>query len=104
MVPAAAMSFQMTSNWVTSPCTPTGNVCAFWVLVRMRANRNSLQENVNTMTAAAKRPGHASGSSTSRKAVQRPAPSVNAASSISRGISDRNPFSIQMVNGRFTSE
>ena len=104
MVPAADISFQMTSNCVTSPCTPTGNVCAFGVLVRMRANKNSLHENVKTMTAAANSPGQASGRSTRRKAVQRLAPSVKAASSSSRGISERNPFSIHIVNGRLKSE
>ena len=98
------MSFQMISNWVTRPWTPTGNVCAFGVLVRMSANRNSLQENEKTMTPAARSPGVASGRRMCRNAVQRLAPSASAASSISRGISVRKPFNIQIVNGRLNSE
>src|SRR5438445_818659 len=104
ITPAAAMSFQMISNWVTSPWTPTGKVCAFGVAVRIRAKRNSLQANVKTIVAAAIIPGNASGSSTRRNDVQRLAPSTSAASSSSSGISARKPFSIQMANGKLNSE
>ena len=94
----------MISNWVTSPWTPTGNVWAFGVAVRINAKRNSLQANVKTIVAAAISPGNASGSSTRRKEVHRLAPSTSAASSSSSGISARKPFSIQMANGKLNSE
>src|ERR1700730_1724752 len=104
MTPEAAMSFQMISNWVTSPWTPTGKVCEFGVAVRISAKRNSLHANVKTMVAAAIRPGAASGSSTRGNEVQRFAPSTRAASSSSIGISARKPLSIQMANGRLNNE
>src|SRR5438874_526778 len=104
ITPAAAIWFQMIANWVTKPCTPTGNVWAFGVAVRIRANRNSLQAKVKTMMPAAMMPGAASGSSTRRNAVQRLAPSTSATSSTSSGISARNPLSIQIANGRLKSE
>ena len=98
------MSFQMISNWVTRPCTPTGNVCEFGVAVRMRANRNSLHANVKMMMPAAMIPGAARGSRMRQNAIQRLAPSTSAASSNSSGISVRNPFSIQMAKGRLNRE
>src|SRR2546429_496259 len=104
MTPDAAMSFQMISNWVTSPWTPTGNVWECGVAVRISAKRNSLHAKVKTMVAAAMSPGAASGSSTRRKEVHRLAPSTRAASSSSIGISARKPFNIQMANGKLNSE
>src|SRR5713226_204639 len=104
ITPAAAISFQMISNWVTRPWTPTGKVWAFGVAVRIRANRNSLQAKVNTMVAAAISPGVASGRSTRRKEVHRLAPSTRATSSIPIGISARKPLSIQIAKGRLKSE
>src|ERR1700730_17673449 len=104
ITPDAAMSFQMISNWVTRPWTPTGKVWAFGVAVRISAKRNSLQAKVNTIVAAAIKPGAASGSSTRRNAVHRLAPSTRAASSSSSGISAKKPLSIQMAKGRLKSE
>src|ERR1700730_840521 len=104
ITPDAAMSFQMISNWVTRPWTPTGKVWAFGVAVRISAKRNSLQAKVNTIVAAASRPGNASGSSTWRNALHRFAPSMRAASSSSMGISARKPFSIQIAKGKLNSE
>ena len=98
------MSFQMISNCVTRPWTPTGKVCALGVAVKISANRNSLHAKVKMMMPAAMIPGAASGISTRQKAIQRVAPSTSAASSSSSGISVRNPFSIQMANGRLNSE
>src|SRR3989454_11838271 len=81
MTPEAAMSFQMISNWVTRPCTPTGNVCEFGVAVRMRANRNSLHANVKMMMPAAMIPGAARGSRMRQNAIQRLGAEANGGSS-----------------------
>ena len=56
MTAAAAISFQMISNCVTSPATPTGNVWAWGVAVRMKANWNSAQSKAKTMIPAARTP------------------------------------------------
>src|SRR5207248_4441305 len=104
MTPDAAMSFQMISNWVTSPWTPTGKVCDCGVAVRISAKRNSLHAKVKTMVAAAMSPGAASGRSTRREEVHRLAPSTSVASSSSSGISARNPFNIQMAKGKLNRE
>ena len=100
MTPPAAMSFQMISNWVTSPWTPTGKVIDCGVAVRMKAKRNSAQSKAKTITPAARTPVEASGSRTCRKACKRVPPSTRAASSTSAGICSRKPLSIQMASGR----
>ena len=48
-------------------------------------------------------PGHVIGTITRRNDCSRPAPSIIAASSISRGISMKKLRSIQMVKGWFTA-
>ena len=75
----------------------TGSVQLDWVSTL--TNRNSLYASSSVKSAVEMIPGHARGTITLRKAVNRLAPSIIADSSKSLGMSMKKLRSIQMVNG-----
>ncbi len=73
------------------------------VCVRVSAKRNSVHEKMKHSTAVAATPPTAIGATILRKIVQREAPSISAASSISTGMSSKKLFSSRTASGRFIS-
>ena len=76
---------------------PTGRVQL--ICVRMRASKKSLYASSKVNKPVVMMPGHMIGTMTETKERRRPAPSIMAASSISRGISMKKLRSIQIVKG-----
>ena len=98
---AAAQTLARNRPWlVTKPVRNTGAVCAT-VAVSTRANSSSFQLKMKQISDVAAMPGMTTGATTSRSVRMRPAPSIDAASSISTGTSARNERIIHTAIGRF---
>src|SRR5919107_113446 len=98
---AAAHSWARNRPWlVTKLVRNTGAVSAT-VAVRTRANSSSFQLKMKQIRAVAAMPGMTTGAITERSVRVRLAPSIEAASSISTGTSDRKERIIHTAIGRF---
>src|SRR3954449_1080661 len=90
---------QSVPNTVLNVDSHTGSVCLSESRMNTSAYRNSFHAVMNANTDVATRPGPSSGSTTRRKAPNRPQPSTIAASSSSNGMPATNPRSVHTVNG-----
>src|SRR5690625_1939456 len=96
ITPTAAISRHATPVIDRNKLTVVGKVVEL-ELVKNRANTNSFQEKITQNIAVAISPGNARGKSMRINTWNLEQPSIKAASSISSGISSKNPPIIHMV-------
>src|SRR5258708_9110592 len=99
IVADALLPPQSTDTAPIKPKIVTGNVLVL-TFVNTTENRNSFHEKSMQSTVVAASPGAASGSTIRQNAPHREQPSIRAASSSSTIISLKNPYIIQITNGR----
>ena len=87
------------SQQVTCSARATGIVFDEGEGASNNANKNSFQENIYANIIVAINPGAERGKVILINAPKEEHPSINAASSISRGISKKKPLIIQIING-----
>src|SRR6476469_843394 len=97
--PAAAITVYCVLKSVAKFAATTGIVFAALVLVRNNANMNSFHAVMNEKTAAATRPGAATGRNTDHIVRNHPQRSTRAASSSSLGTDRKKSLRIQIVIG-----
>ena len=85
--------------WLEKFCTPSGRVCRLTSPRTSSGRRNAFQLATNARMPTVTTAGRDSGSTIRQRKPSRPAPSMAAASSSSRGMADRNGRRMTIVSG-----